>query len=82
MRYDAYQLTDERTNDRPGRRLQPDGRTRTDDAFSVCIGCGAPVTQDFARVFGDNDNVVHGCPSCMSAAEMQHGYTGEASRAP
>jgi hypothetical protein len=29
-----------------------------------CQNCGAEVTQDYARVFGDNDNEVHGCTDC------------------
>jgi len=29
-----------------------------------CQGCGSPVTDDYARVFGDNDNQVSSCPDC------------------
>lgn len=29
-----------------------------------CQNCGGMVSDDFARVFGDNDDVVHGCPEC------------------
>jgi hypothetical protein len=32
-----------------------------------CYNCGAFVTQDFARVFGNNDNEVFGCLDCMDA---------------
>lgn len=29
-----------------------------------CQNCGAMVSDDFARVFGDNDDQVHRCPEC------------------
>ena len=29
-----------------------------------CQNCGSTVTEDYARVFGDNDNQVHGCTEC------------------
>ncbi|MFP8957104.1 hypothetical protein ACLI4Y_10270 [Natrialbaceae archaeon A-CW3] len=38
-----------------------------------CKNCGTHVTQQFARVFGDNGDVVHGCPSCTTYREMQSG---------
>ncbi|MCU4754156.1 hypothetical protein OB919_19595 [Halobacteria archaeon AArc-curdl1] len=38
-----------------------------------CRNCGTHVTQQFARVFGDNGDVVHGCPSCTTYREMQSG---------
>lgn len=41
----------------------------------TCTACGAAVTRDFARVFGDNDDVVHGCPSCMTFTQIQRGRT-------
>jgi Zn finger protein HypA/HybF involved in hydrogenase expression len=30
-----------------------------------CENCGAPVTSDFARVFGTNSNRVFACPQCV-----------------
>lgn len=38
-----------------------------------CDNCGAFVTPDFARVFGDNHNDVDGCVRCMSFRELQEG---------
>jgi len=32
--------------------------------MKYCRNCGAPVTEDYARVFGDNDDVVHSCAEC------------------
>jgi len=29
-----------------------------------CEGCGSPVSDRFARVFGDNQGEVHACPEC------------------
>jgi hypothetical protein len=29
-----------------------------------CRNCGSTVTEDYARVFGDNDNRVHSCGNC------------------
>ena len=29
-----------------------------------CNGCGSAITASFARVFGDREGVVHGCPHC------------------
>lgn len=31
---------------------------------SACLNCGAHITPDFARVFGDNDDAVHECLEC------------------
>ncbi|MWV39555.1 MULTISPECIES: hypothetical protein [Natrialba] len=42
-------------------------------AGARCRNCGTHVTQQFARVFGDNGDVVHGCPSCTTYREMQSG---------
>ncbi|AGB16210.1 hypothetical protein Halru_1603 [Halovivax ruber XH-70] len=39
-----------------------------------CRKCGTHVTQQFARVFGDNGDVVHGCPACTTYREMQSGH--------
>ena len=39
----------------------------------ACNSCGAAVTHQFARVFGNNDNQVFGCMHCRSMAELQQG---------
>lgn len=36
----------------------------------VCNNCGAFVTHDFARVFGDNKETVAGCLDCMPIGEF------------
>jgi len=38
-----------------------------------CSNCGGHVTEQFARVFGDRDDVVHGCVECSSFRELQEG---------
>ncbi|MDZ7729840.1 MAG: hypothetical protein U5K37_00740 [Natrialbaceae archaeon] len=42
-------------------------------AGTRCQNCGTHVTQQFARVFGDNGDIVHGCPACTTYREMQSG---------
>nr|WP_170972468.1 hypothetical protein [Natronorubrum halophilum] len=42
-------------------------------AGARCQNCGTHVTQQFARVFGDNGDIVHGCPGCTTYREMQSG---------
>lgn len=41
---------------------------------SRCQNCGAFVTTQFARVFGDNEDKVHGCFDCMSATRVKNGH--------
>ena len=36
-----------------------------------CVTCGNQVTRQFARVFGDNRDVVHACPECSTYREMK-----------
>ncbi|ELZ14338.1 hypothetical protein C479_00480 [Halovivax asiaticus JCM 14624] len=36
-----------------------------------CVTCGNRVTRQFARVFGDNRDVVHACPECSTYREMK-----------
>lgn len=38
-----------------------------------CRNCGRHVTPQFARVFGDNSDVVHGCVHCTTSRERQSG---------
>ena len=42
-------------------------------AESRCQNCGAFVTDRFTRVFGDNQDRVHGCFDCMTATEVKNG---------
>ena len=44
----------------------------------TCKGCGATVSDNFARVYGDNDNVVHRCMDCVDSQDggrsiLRHG---------
>ena len=41
-----------------------------------CRQCGQDVSPQFARVFGDNENVVHGCLECSTARELCSGDGG------
>lgn len=36
-----------------------------------CVTCDNQVTRQFARVFGDNRDVVHACPECSTYREMK-----------
>lgn len=36
-----------------------------------CVNCDNQVTRQFARVFGDNRDVVHACPECSTYREMK-----------
>jgi len=38
-----------------------------------CDNCDSHVTQDFYRVFSDNDGTLHGCLECMSNSEATGG---------
>ena len=41
--------------------------------MTSCSNCGAFVTDDFARVFGDNDDEVHACPECSDDTVVRNG---------
>lgn len=45
---------------------------------SVCQQCQTPVSRQFRRVFGDNDNRVWACLDCTTATRVKRG----AGRAP
>ncbi|MCU4924919.1 hypothetical protein OB905_02825 [Halobacteria archaeon AArc-dxtr1] len=45
--------------------------SRRQTASPRCITCDNQVTKQFARVFGDNRNVVHACPECSTYREMK-----------
>lgn len=42
-----------------------------------CVTCGNHVTEQFARVFGDNHNTVHRCIACSRAADLDESPTGD-----
>ena len=36
----------------------------------TCQTCGAHVSSQFAKVFGDVDDLIHACPSCGGKAGL------------
>ncbi len=38
-----------------------------------CNNCGTYVTPDFARVFGNGEDEVFGCPRCSSFSDLMSG---------
>lgn len=40
---------------------------------SVCQQCHSPVSQQFRRVFGDNENRVWACLECTTATRVKRG---------
>lgn len=38
-----------------------------------CSNCGEHVSQDFVRVYGDNDGEVYGCLSCLTTRDLRKG---------
>jgi len=38
-----------------------------------CDNCGAHVTHDFRRVYGDGDGIAHRCRDCDTAVRIQQG---------
>jgi hypothetical protein len=38
-----------------------------------CSRCGGHVTEQFARVFGNNDDEVEGCTDCTPASDLMDG---------
>lgn len=45
-----------------------------------CQNCGAYVTRTFARVFGDNRDVVHACVECSTMRALRDGSAVEPNR--
>ncbi len=43
----------------------------------TCNNCGAFVTRDFARVFGDNQENVNGCVECTTGRDLKSGAATE-----
>lgn len=47
----------------------------------ACRNCGAHVTDQFARVFGDNEDIVHTCMGCGANSQLgAHPDAGPTSR--
>ncbi|QSG02302.1 DUF7563 family protein [Natranaeroarchaeum sulfidigenes] len=43
------------------------------DESATCRNCGAHVSEDFRRVFGDEDHVAHRCPECDTSRRLSRG---------
>jgi hypothetical protein len=43
------------------------------DEFETCRNCGAHVSTDFRRVFGDSDDIAHRCPECDTSRRLSRG---------
>lgn len=41
--------------------------------MEVCTNCGSAVSDEFAKVFGDNDDVVHICLNCTNSGDISEG---------
>lgn len=64
------------STDTPQSASRSDSNTTTDtDPAHVCEFCESAVSANYARVRGDNNNVVHRCPNCASKAELAHGLS-------
>ena len=50
----------------------------SEDTNRSCQNCGSHVTEQFARVFGTNDDAVHGCPDCSTGRELYEGHGAHA----
>lgn len=46
----------------------------------TCLNCGQFVTEAFARVFGDNEDRVAGCPECESTRNLTAGAAADTVR--
>lgn len=42
--------------------------------------CDGKVTETTARVFGDNDNQMHGCPECIGWTKVKKGVSAGVER--
>ncbi|MFC7134023.1 MULTISPECIES: DUF7563 family protein [Salinibaculum] len=51
-------------------------RESASHATNQCNNCNTYVTQQFARVFGDNDNTVHACIECSTLHALREGEGG------
>lgn len=48
-------------------------RMNDTETQSQCRNCGSFVTPQFARVYGNNDDEVHGCLRCQRARDLRAG---------
>jgi hypothetical protein len=48
--------------------------------MTECNNCGTFVTPQFARVFGDNEENVFGCPACTTFSDLIEGSASRRTR--
>jgi hypothetical protein len=59
--------------------LENDRGDRADrDQRNKCHKCNSFISQQFARVFGDNDDRAHACIRCSTLHSLRDGDAGEA----
>jgi len=51
-----------------------------EEADCKCLNCENPVSEEYARVAGDNDGNVHSCPNCSTVHENLRGATAGVER--
>ncbi|WP_135536978.1 DUF7563 family protein [Halostella pelagica] len=58
---------------------QPDGSGRNRGSITnrQCRNCGAYVSNQFARVFGNNQNRVYACLDCSTTRDLREGVATE-----
>jgi len=61
------------SSETPCSRCQPIEKDDTVVDKNTCQNCGETVSDQFRRVFGDNDGVVHACSNCTAAREYFEG---------
>jgi len=49
----------------------------SDRVGARCRNCGTFVSQQFARVFGDNEDAVHRCIECSNRSTLRNGEGGD-----
>ena len=43
----------------------------------MCLGCGGHVSEQFRRVFGDNDDRAHACRQCVGQEALLNGAAAD-----
>jgi len=56
--------------------LQPD-RQASESQQNRCRKCNSFISQQFARVFGDNQDRVHACIKCSTLHSLREGKAGD-----
>lgn len=51
------------------------GRSRSESS-QRCHNCDSFISQQFARVFGDNQDNVHACIECSTLSSLREGKAG------